>query len=682
MPTRNHLKKFRIKLKWLLIPAFLLIAAVTIAGNVFLAKSRPMITRWLADQDMTHKISMGKMFFVFPNFIVLKDISLSQPAPASAPRVCLLPTTIMQFSLIEMFAKKYFLITDVILHKSEVNYQHFSRFCRDNLRTITTILENIPKEDIKIRFKDTVVDLGPRGDKAGHIWTDFCLTLRGDAVSGNGLMRRDKYSFSLKEGGESRLLSRGLPLQCALQGFITPDGFSLENFSLSREDMHIKFWAGLSEDMLQLNGFALINTPPEENRRPKGFFDNILKRFKRPIYRQESSLTVDALSQNSFFIMDIDCRVNLTLPWLHVERFKFTVNNAPVSIEGDIFVSEPPSLDIAATFYPAHSGRFRSETLEHIDFRISGALEKKAFHSDAGLNIYFVDTVDSAHSPDRLEFEFKDMTFNLDTYDQLKILLGKNRTSFWSNKNIHTIRVNDLEAILNFRTEGFKFIKFHAPFYDGEMKGKVWMDTARAPFKITSSFVLSDVNANKLDELLIHFSKVEGRLFSNINFTNYPQFDLSGGINVQKGVLTNYDFFNWLADSFDLPSLKKLNFRRASASFSVDQEKAGLHDIQLESEEMSIAGYFNIATNSLVSSTLSLSFSRELLAESRKCKLFLQLFEPDMPAMDFGFKLSGDQHAMNFQWLPSDIKMKIQDRIPDFIERKIERSIDESFRNP
>ena len=44
--------------------------------------------------------------------------------------------------------------------------------------------------------------------------------------------------------------------------------------------------------------------------------------------------------------------------------------------------------------------------------------------------------------------------------------------------------------------------------------------------------------------------------------------------------------------------------------------------------------------------------------------------------MDFDFRLSGSVDTMNFQWVPSAVKKKIQTRIPDFIERKIERNID------
>ena len=40
------------------------------------------------------------------------------------------------------------------------------------------------------------------------------------------------------------------------------------------------------------------------------------------------------------------------------------------------------------------------------------------------------------------------------------------------------------------------------------------------------------------------------------------------------------------------------------------------------------------------------------------------------------FRLSGNVDTMNFQWAPAEVKKKIQTRIPNFSERKIERNID------
>ena len=54
-----------------------------------------------------------------------------------------------------------------------------------------------------------------------------------------------------------------------------------------------------------------------------------------------------------------------------------------------------------------------------------------------------------------------------------------------------------------------------------------------------------------------------------------------------------------------------------------------------------------------------------------------KIFGDDIPMVLFNFQLSGRQEAMNFQWMPSPHKNMIQERIPNFVERIIERRIDE-----
>ena len=93
-------------------------------------------------------------------------------------------------------------------------------------------------------------------------------------------------------------------------------------------------------------------------------------------------------------------------------------------------------------------------------------------------------------------------------------------------------------------------------------------------------------------------------------------------------------------------------------------------------KDLYLKGYFRVDRKDLVSSQLSLIFSRELLRKSRKFRPLLKLLEKELTSLSFDFQLSGNLHAMNFQWLDSEIKQTIQEKMPDFFERRIERGID------
>ena len=86
-------------------------------------------------------------------------------------------------------------------------------------------------------------------------------------------------------------------------------------------------------------------------------------------------------------------------------------------------------------------------------------------------------------------------------------------------------------------------------------------------------------------------------------------------------------------------------------------------------------GYYRLFVNDLVSSKLSLGLSRRILETSPKFKSLLKLLGKEFSALDFNFQLSGSYNELNFKWLDSDFKEKLKERIPDFMERGIERKI-------
>jgi len=221
-----------------------------------------------------------------------------------------------------------------------------------------------------------------------------------------------------------------------------------------------------------------------------------------------------------------------------------------------------------------------------------------------------------------------------------------------------------------------KFIKLFSPFYDGQLKGRVWIDTRRVPFKVHSVLDLKDVNTQILDSFLVYFAKVDGRFNGKIDISDSPSFKIKGNFSIHEGRLSDMSFFVWLADTFRLPALRDVDFDDLSADFFVDARGQGLDSIDLKSEDVALNGYLYVNPKSLVNSKISMSFSRGLLRQSPKFAALLKRFDKKIESLMFDFQMSGNQDAMNFKWLQNDAKDRIQEIIPDFIERKIERGID------
>ncbi|MCK5493186.1 MAG: hypothetical protein KAJ14_08755, partial [Candidatus Omnitrophica bacterium] len=160
------------------------------------------------------------------------------------------------------------------------------------------------------------------------------------------------------------------------------------------------------------------------------------------------------------------------------------------------------------------------------------------------------------------------------------------------------------------------------------------------------------------------------------NYRNWPNKKFYGTIIVRDGTLSNLQFLDWLSKFFKIPQLNQIDFSDISANFLVNNDIASLQNISLTSEDVGVGGYFRLYDNQLINSRLSLFFSREVLEASPRFKLILKLLGKDFTDLGFDFQLSGLLHDINFKWLDSYFKKRVRDSIPDFIERGLERKID------
>ena len=103
--------------------------------------------------------------------------------------------------------------------------------------------------------------------------------------------------------------------------------------------------------------------------------------------------------------------------------------------------------------------------------------------------------------------------------------------------------------------------------------------------------------------------------------------------------------------------------------------------MSLDSEEVKLNGHFALYENDLISGRLSLVLSRELMETSAKFKTLLIILGRDIREVPFDFQVSGLLETMNFKWLESDFKRRVQKTLPAFMERGIERKLEEAMKS-
>jgi hypothetical protein len=641
----------------------ILISLTTLAVNIFLVQNKAVIDEAMNGYFVNH-ISVGRILYVFPNRMMFRDVVIGASTTSSGRPAFVLPRITVRFSLWKLLTRRLITISGVNVYPSEISYYALSRFLEDNFQKILEIIRNSPGDDIKIHVGETLVDLARQGDP-NYVAMELRMLIRGDVMETTGFFRTGQYRYTV-EGGGLRRTAKGRPLWYKLKAQLKPDGLEVDRLIFKDEGLYAKLWGNARGGSLKVNGFAFLRAA-----QPGIEEDGSAARYFRDFPEDEKMADVEG------YILDIDGRAKLAFPDVDVEKLDFTLNNIPVAIQGRVSFLDPVTLAARLTFRHPSPGKAEDTFFEKAEADLSGVWQDNVFNAVGKMDIGFIKHPGLSLSPEKARVVFKGLSFYFDEYKRPSLRLSGGDIAYWTNRNEHKISLRNLKVAANTKMAGLKVIEMDAPFYDGSLSGRMWVDSTQTPVKITSQIILTDVDTGALEDLLIHFAKFDGRMSSKMNFTNVPQLDLSGEITMYDGRLTDFNFFNWVADSFRLPALRAIGFGRASAQFTVNKEHAQLRDIHLKTQDVDIGGYFQVDHQNLVSSKLNLDLSQELLSESNKFKPILRIFKEGPSRLRFDFQLSGNMDAMNFQWLPSPVKRKIQQQIPDFVERMIERNIDE-----
>lgn len=621
------MQKFTIKSREFLIfllILFLLAASFAVIYRLILTESRKQL-KFTLESYFGHTLASGQIGYLPPNIIVIKNVFFQGAAPSAEEPAVFIPSVSIKLSFWDMIIKRQLFVSDVYFYGSEVNFIKMRDFISGKSGQIASSIQSLRKQDINFFVKGMKLYLGKDNSGSGYIVADFSLKIKGDSFISSGIIKREK-----------------LPLSYNFKASLSRSGLSIEKFELTREGLFLQLWGNQEGKFFKLNGFAFMDTF-----------------FKR-----------DASPRANLFMLDIDFRGEYAFPELKIEQLKFSLNNNPVEIKGNIMFLGPPSVDLSI-----------SSDVKKIKAKIKGRLEEKTFISDIALDIESVKKERSVSSLERIQCTFNNLVLCFAQYPYLKMRLGYGSLNFKDAESEHKLILTGLSAAFNLKDEKLKFAEFSCPFYNGRLDGRARLDISRSPLSFASLFRIKNADADKFNTLSTDLSKFHGRLNSLVYFSNSPSLLLKGGIVIRDGYLQDSVFFNWLAGYFNLPALKKINFNMLSSDFLLNAKNVSLNRMRLISEDVKLNGYFNLNRNDLVSSKISLGFSRKLLQQSKKLTPLLKLLGQEFKDIIFDFQLSGDVHRMNFQWLESDFKRRLQAAIPDFIKRGMDRNVENIIRS-
>ncbi|MFH0828060.1 MAG: hypothetical protein V1919_02710 [Candidatus Omnitrophota bacterium] len=648
----------------------LVIFIILISCNLALNFQKNKISA-LANEFFAQKLTIGNLLYLPPGYVFAKDVVFIDKTNFSGKKIIAFPLLKFYFSPSQLLKTGKLVITDICVYNPYSVYQDLRDFVKNNSKQIWRFLLVLPRQDVKFRIKGAHVDFGSENGGPSYVNSHFFLKIKDGAFFGYGSFSRNLLNRSAE-----------IPFEYSFKGSLEANGITVNDLEVMRDNVYVKLWGSVRDLVLRVNGFAFLNTVFKEYayfepfQTPKERYDNFLRGFSSPPKPVE-------MPKVDLFILDLDSQINFSFPEIDIQRLKFSLNNNPMSLSGKINFSpdKPVFLDLlySANFSQIKGWPIQGPASKKISVSLKGSFQDKVFTGNSNIKFGFLKKNAGNLPLEEFNAEMENMFFSFKQYP--KVTVSAKNAGFFCRTNSRNYRAQLQYLGLAANINGTRAVsaQFDSRFYDGRLKGRVEADLSQPIPGVTSYLRVKNVTANKLENLLEHFSKVHGKLSGQMRFKSFPAPNLKGGLIVNQGYIENFEFLKWLAGFFDLPSLKKIEFPRATLNFSAGPEGAGLSNINLISSDLALTGAFHLGVSDMVTSKLSLTCTRPLLEQTEKFKPLLRLAGQDVSSLTFDFRLSGSLHQMNFLWLESDFKRKLRDAIPGFMERNVERKIEESL---
>jgi len=623
----NSKHKFIIKLKNLLLLCLALILSLTIAANILLALYKDKLTQTL-NSYFFKPVAIKNIFYLPPNFIILKDLSVAENKIKPEREIFNIPLSWASFSLPDILLNKIFYLPSVYAVGLSANSSDLVSFIKENFNRILGFIRHLPKRDFSLKVGPIIIKSGKKDSCPGAAGGNFNLKTKGQAILASGSLGKNIFN---------------------LKGSVTQGRMIVENFKLNGENINCQFWGKLSPELAEFKGFILAGNL------------NPVKKSSTP----------------AIAILDIDSRIRLDLPRVEIQQLSFSINNNPVQVTADILLDEPVSCSLKLFSNFRNMDRRQGATLKNISLNAwIISQEAKTIKVNGSLNLDFLEQKKESLPLEKVKLDVGNLLLIFNGPQALKIAADELNLFSKTTTNSYNLTLKDLRAEATELAKASKLVKFSSRFHDGLLEGRAEIEMNGFTPVISADIRVKDVNANKLEGIFAPFSKIYGKLSSQMFFVNSPELAFKGALHIDNGYLDNLEFFNWLANLFNMPSLRKINFNRASADFTADKQGLGMYYLDMDSENLKLKGDFALKQDDMVASKIFLSLRKDLLRKSPKFAPLLKLLDTKQELVKFNFQLSGNLQSLNFRWLDSEFKDDLRKAIPDFAKRGFEEKID------
>lgn len=674
----NNLKKSLSKP--LLIFAIVIVLIVVIPGiilNVILTKQKSKIEKNIS-KIFSKKFSVGQLFFLPPNFLIIKNISIFSDEGLQKKKFVFIPLATITISLPKLIKKNPLAVSSIRLYKPEINYSEDLSFFKESPTKAKIPVGFLQKVNgVNLYINRGVFKFGARNSPYPGVILNSVLKIKDNVLVIDGSVAAENISLAANRfrGRNSKKKALTYRLKFRLEEKL----FSIDRIELKMGNVYLKLWGSFANGILRLDGFSSIKGLFKEAAQKRAAF-NISDKFKELSKRQSPQSIISAKGAEDLNIYDIGCQINFG-PWgAQIEDLSFSIDDINVFLKGNISSFDKISADLAISLYSNFQRKDGSSELSWIrEVRVSAELDEGKLNGE--LDFEFLEKKNGKNIINILQSDFKNLAFSINKPQSLEV--HSEKADFYyldGNTGIeYRAFLDDFDANFDFQTKSLKFVEFNSGIYGGLLEGEGYVDISESLLRCAFTVDIEGASADKFASLLEYFSGISGKLSSHLYYRNHPSPVLEGTVDILKGSLDRVEYLMWLPTFFGIPELEKIDFKNSAVSFLLAKEVISLNKIEVNSESVKLKGYFDLYANDLVAGKATVILPKRILQSSPRQRILAKRLGKDAVAANFDFQFSGTFEAINFKWLESELRDKIKSYIPDFIERSIERKIEKSL---
>ncbi|MGE5308206.1 MAG: hypothetical protein ACM3OC_03905 [Deltaproteobacteria bacterium] len=644
----------------------LLSAAGVAVLNGYLAVAKKNLIDRINQQAAPLKLACHDIYFVPPNFLYISNAVITD----GKDTMMVIPKIRMDVSIPELFSKR-FAVSDVHLFKPGLCVVPITEFVRQNTVRVQQLLAAIQSSCGSFSANGIRVF-----DSVGRGTSDIKLSFREGLFKGRGSFSIPRTFMPFKDLEQVRLLMAS-SADWDIAGSFSLTKLTVDKLELRGKRFSAHIWGEASKDDLICHGFLLVNRLSDflpvisiEQKPWYLLLDDQLSSFlgvKKA--EQQGQSWAEIASGNGLDLVELDCRLGLDLPRVDLKRFSLVCNNLPLNLKGSLFFNKQFSFDMIF----ASSLLSRGPGLPYlVNGWMKGRLEGKGLRSDGEIDVNFRQKADG-YAPREVRVGFTDALCRLEDY-RFYLSTKEARCSVLQNEERRSFRFDDLRLLAYLGAPRYKFFDMYGRYASGIVRGNARLDMKHLPGGMVGVVTLKGAQAQQMAGLDDYFQRLTGPVDAAMKFNCDPA-RMAGSMMMGKGTLKDMDFFVWLENFFHIPGIGRIDFDSIQTDFWVEKDGFGFLDLSLISNKCDVSGDYGIR-NGRMRGKLTLALARSQLQGSKKFIPLLKIIDRSRQRLNFAFQLSGRLEKLNFLWLQSDFKRELENAIPGFVERKIQRDVE------